>query len=447
MRSNSALIGGILFGVLLQSAAAHAQLIVRKEQKLTGLTIDVYSVASDAASAEVRSSTRVGGLGPDIFEATIAVLPGSYEIRAAYALTPARAVSPPLDISITPDTARSPTGAVVVGANATPVIVDVALAEMKGLTLGTASVAARYERACEPAPVGATDWSVGERCANLAYIQSQEWAAERDALERSCDQGTSKPCPALAAKEPIWTRARQSILERGCRFGSPRACAAWDAAPEAELDRACWAGRDTSWVACLRLFADERPLFYDARYEPESTRERTKQTRENSNDSLRVAIGISGWRSPERQNPIVVLPFAIRTTLLGQTPVGRLGLTATFAPAIQNIPVLERGSQEVADAYQLVGLHVDVGPSWSPFSFIRIDGSAFYQPMLNQSASTLGLKAELALILGDHALSAMTGLARIPNLTREADGATRTSIGGADVTFYGLSYFYTVGEE
>jgi hypothetical protein len=166
-----------------------------------------------------------------------------------------------------------------------------------------------------------------------------------------------------------------------------------------------------------------------------------------SGDSLRVAIGISGWRSPERQNPIVVLPFAVRATVLGHTAIGRLGLTGTFAPAVQHIPVLERGSQEVAGSYQLIGLQAEAGPSWSPFSFIRVDGSAFFQPAFNQSASTVGLKAELALILGDHALSALTGFARISNLTREPDGTTRSSIGGADLTFYGVSYFYTVREE
>lgn len=466
MRSKGALLGArgrhrhwhaliILFGILVQSAQAHAQLIVRKEQKLAGLTVDVYSIASDASPPEVPAGTRVGGLAPDMFEATIAALPGSYEVRASYVVGPpegsasseARAVSLPLAISVSPDTARSSTGAVVVGANATPVVVDIALAEMPGLRFGTAPVAARYENACAPAKVGSTDWSVGERCANLAYIQSQTWAAERDALQRSCGNAKSEDCAAIAVKERIWAQARQSMLERGCRFGSPRACAAWDGAAQLELDRECRAGKDTSWVACLRLFArDERPLFYDSRYEPPEIVSARHEPPENG-DIMRVAIGISAWRSPDRQNPIVVLPFAIRTTLLGETPVGRLGITATFAPAIQNIPVLERGSDEVTDHYQLLGLQADIGPSWSPFSFIRIDGSVFYQATVNQSASTAGLKAELALIAGDHALSAMIGFARIPNLTREADGATRSSIGGADLTFYGLSYFYTVREE
>jgi hypothetical protein len=439
----------ILFGALLHSAAAHAQLIVRKEQRLAGLTVDVYSVVSDAAAAETTAGTRVGGLAPDMFEATIAVQPGRYEIRAAYVV--GQPVSLPLDISVMPDTARSAADTVTVGVDATPVIVDLALAEMEGLPLGTASVAARYEHACEPAQVGATDWSVGERCANLAYIQSQKWAAERAALQRSCDADEKNaPCPAIALKEQIWTRARQGTLERGCRFGSPRACAAWDGATEAELDRECRAKKDTSWVACLRMFArDQRPLFYDARYEPElpesSGGDRTKPV--DNGDSVRVAIGLSGWRSPERQNPIVVLPFAMRTTLLGRTPIGRLGFTATFAFAVQHLPVLEPASEEIAGSYQLIGVHADVGPSWSPFFFIRIDGGAFYQPAFNQSASTAGLKAELALILGDHELSAMTGFARIPNLTREADGATHSSIGGADLTFYGLSYFYAVRDD
>jgi hypothetical protein len=463
MRSNSALLGArghdrpwhgliILFGILAQSAAAHAQLIVRKEQKLAGLTVDVYSIASDGAPAD---GIRVGGLLPDMFEATIDVVPGSYEIRATYVVRPpessasteAQLVSLPLDISVSPDTARSSNGAVVVGANATPIIVDVALAEMPRWTFGTAPIAARYQHACAPAKVGPTDWSVGERCANLAYIQSQAWAAERDALQRGCDNGAnSEVCAAIAVKEQIWARARQSILERGCRFGSPRACAAWDGAAQVELDRECRAGKDSSWVACLRLFArEERPLFYESRYEPEITSARSEPP--DNGDSVRVAIGISGWRSPDRENPIVVLPFALRTTLLGHTPVGRLGITATFAPAIQNIPVLVRGSNGVADHYQLLGLQAELGPSWSPFSFIRLDGSAFYEATVNQSASTAGLKAELALIVGDHALSALIAFARVPNLTREVNGATRSSIGGADLTFYGLSYFYTVREE
>jgi hypothetical protein len=418
------------------------RLVLRKEQRLLGLSVAAHAVSRDLALAAT--------LDPNVLEATIAVLPGNYEVRAGYVVGPRtgsassepQTVVPPLVLSVTPRSARNPDATVIVAANAQgPVIVDVALAELEGASTRE-DVASAYADACGPL-VTSGDWKIGERCANLAFIQRANWVNQREELRRAC--GKEARCKAVEEREKIWTAAIQGTLERGCKLGSPRACAAWDGATAEVIERECRAEKDTSWVACLRHFArDERPLFYDVRSEPPRDIERAVA---EDDSTIRVAIGASVWRSPKRQNPFVIIPFAVRISLLGDIGLGRFGVTSTFGPTIQHLPVLERGSKEVVGSYQLIGLQGDMGWSWSPFCFIRFDGTFFYGAAFNQSASTLGLKAEGALVLGDHELAAMVGLARVPNLGRELDGSTQTNIGGVDLPFFGLSYFYAVREE
>jgi hypothetical protein len=231
-------------------------------------------------------------------------------------------------------------------------------------------------------------------------------------------------------------------------LGSARACSALTpsksfphSALRAKVDELCYWERID--IACVKRNDLAHALwFVDESNSP------VISARSQSRDDYRkefFGLGLSSLVAPRRRYASVNgidLWYADKPK---HTALGQFGLLAYGGLSIQRHPAL-RADGTIASQQFLVGLGATAAVAWEPPVVpVRIDVGIGYELMLNRSATTIGARGNLCLLLGPLDACGSAAYLRVPDIYAEAD--LHTSLSGRWLPFVGGSVSFTTWKE